>query len=925
MHNIPGLILVRLPIRWKLFLSVAGPLALVAAGIGYYTAQQLRGHAVAQAQAEAVRRAQASAAELDGWLQRVAQVARSTAAFIASNPGLKEPQIGALAMSAVEQDSLIHGAVIAFAPGVFDAKRLFAPSAYRGDKVIKTVELGSQGIDYTLPRWRWYAEPAKTGKAGWTEPFLPDPVDGALLLRYSAPFESDGHFKGMVSIGIRVQDLQQAAADALGGRRFVIVTRAGQFVVHPDPGRVMHEDLMDVARKLHLPGLALLQKQVGRGGAGLVRTRSFGTPEPHWAVFAPLATTGWTFAEAVSEPQALAAVDEPVRQLVLALSIVVAAGGALVLLASVQITRPLRRLVGGVRQLSASGLVRDNGTLLIHDEVGTLTQAFAQMGRELDAHVRAFQQLAEEREASGRALEEVALQRETQSQAAERAGRELEARSRALQDLAQERDAVRQEAAGLSEERDAQAAEIERLEQEIQVRAEALERVVQDRDAQVEACREISRRGAVLKRELSALREEREARAQELGSLRRENEAQAQALQRARDKRLAQSQTIARMQQEREAQTEELLRQRREVEARSQDLETLRDEHAALHEERDDLAQVLAHERAELRRLRDEQQNQTAALQRLRSEQVSQEAHCRGLRQIQEEQAGLLATEAAARKVLESALEAARRAAAGMLPLVVPGPLRRGDLEVHGLHVPGRSFAVGVVDFFPDARGGAVLMVGEAGEPSPGGSVLAAFMGTLVRNLVDESTSLDEILRELNAYLHGANVNLPVMLFLARYDPEMGEISYANAGYPPPLFTDAAGQVHPFSEARGEPLGLSERIRCARGVVTLRSGEMVVFASPAISRSVVSADGVSGIQGLPALLATYAAAPLQELGERLLDKVGEPQDGDEAADRVLLLVRRDAAVDRAEDVEQSDKRAAGRLGLGRLTALLHRR
>lgn len=369
-------------------------------------------------------RAALEAARFDGLFESIAQVAESTAAHLSTGELPDERRLYELARANLLQSPLVYGSCIAFEPGAFDPKRrLFAPYVFRGSSAptpsadgppppFEALDVG-KSYDYTEPRWEWYEAPSRSLRSGWTEPFFDKGAGDVAMCTFTAPIVRDGKFAGVATVDVRLSDLPflmraagrrhaptgaAQATDAqdepgalaearFGDTQFGIVSRLGRFVVHPDPAYVMKETIDTVSRRLDAPTLQELGGRMTAGRRGVSMIPSGQTDRGIMVAYAPIPSTGWSYADSVSEEEIMAPVLHQLnrRALFLAGTLVVVVG--LVYVAASIITRPISRLAAGVRELAAGNLEARAESIDAGDEVGDLARAFNTMVKELKARV----------------------------------------------------------------------------------------------------------------------------------------------------------------------------------------------------------------------------------------------------------------------------------------------------------------------------------------------------------------------------------------------------------------------------------------------------------------------------------------------------------------------------------------------------------
>jgi HAMP domain-containing protein len=307
---------VRVPLRSKLALAAAIPLALVALAVGAMVYRSLTLRSTEDFEARSLRLNDSIAAQLDGQLARAAQVARCTAAFVAVNPELTQQQIERTLAAALRQEPLIFGAAVAFEPGAFDPKRrLVAPYVVRnrsaaagtpqGDRPdLRVLDIGAESYDYTDPKWEWYRLPRESGVAAWTEPYFDRGAGDALLCTYGVPIVRDGRTIGVATVDVPIAELQDRLRPELReGERFFVLSGRGAFVSAPDATLVSVRTLQSVADERDDAALRRLSQMMLAGRRGIVQgdglTRNGGEVDPTWYFFAPVPTSGWSLAVTV--------------------------------------------------------------------------------------------------------------------------------------------------------------------------------------------------------------------------------------------------------------------------------------------------------------------------------------------------------------------------------------------------------------------------------------------------------------------------------------------------------------------------------------------------------------------------------------------------------------------------------------------------
>jgi phosphoserine phosphatase RsbU/P len=354
------------------------------------------------------------AARFDGAFRATAAIAPSTAHFLERVPDLTERQLLDQLRANTLQDPLVYGAAIAFEPGAYRTDdSLFCPYVHRGGGGLVEMNITRDVYDwYGDESWQWWHLPRASGRAAWTDPYFDEGAGNVLMVTYSAPFFRDGKFRGVTTVDVMLPNLQQSMGQEIqSDLDFVILTGRGQFVFHRDPALIMNRTIYEVADALGRPDLAEVGRRVLSGEPGVAAADGWDAPGRQWIFFAPIRSTGWSFAARVPEREALAGVRALVTSAGAALLASLVLIVACIWHVSGRLSRPIERLRTSVLQIAGGDLEARVEGITGSDEIGELARSFNQMSGDLRSHI---DRLAEERAGREKIERELDITREIQ-------------------------------------------------------------------------------------------------------------------------------------------------------------------------------------------------------------------------------------------------------------------------------------------------------------------------------------------------------------------------------------------------------------------------------------------------------------------------------------------------------------------------------
>ena len=155
-------------------------------------------------------------------------------------------------------------------------------------------------------------------------------------------------------------------------------------------------------------------------------------------------------------------------------------------------------------------------------------------------------------------------------------------------------------------------------------------------------------------------------------------------------------------------------------------------------------------------------------------------------------------------------------------------------------------------DAFPLDAGRVGLVIGDVvGHSIASASVMGQMRQLLRAYAVDTMQPADVLLRTARAQARLLPDALATVVY-ALLDPATGELSYANAGHPPPVWVSASGQTGYLDDASGVMLGVPGEAEFTVGHRTLDPGTSLLFYTDGLieDRRRDITEGLSALAGV---------------------------------------------------------------------------
>ncbi|MBI3462727.1 MAG: hypothetical protein HY000_06650, partial [Planctomycetes bacterium] len=268
------------------------------------------------------------AERLDSDLRQLAGVPRTLAVMLAERSDWTETQLDACLRELIDRDPRLFGMCIAFEPGQFDPQRedyaryiCRAPTGPEGSpagpnsRVDAAAIVQSQVVfKYLHPpeyrpyrEWDWYRLPKQDGQPHWSEPYVDTGGGEIPMVTYSAPFERNDRFVGVVTADLSLAYFRQLKGwpnelELAKGDYGFVISRAGTFISHQNSEYQMRRNIADFATPDSDLGFQTLLELIRRQEPGRVHGIDFWTGDPRTFLVAPVPSSGWSFVAVIPEP-----------------------------------------------------------------------------------------------------------------------------------------------------------------------------------------------------------------------------------------------------------------------------------------------------------------------------------------------------------------------------------------------------------------------------------------------------------------------------------------------------------------------------------------------------------------------------------------------------------------------------------------------
>ena len=250
-----------------------------------------------------------------------------------------------------------------------------------------------------------------------------------------------------------------------------------------------------------------------------------------------------------------------------------------------------------------------------------------------------------------------------------------------------------------------------------------------------------------------------------------------------------------------------------------------------------------------------------------------------------------LKEETAARQSLESEIKIGRKIQQTMLP----HNFSSGEkFNVKAVLEPAKEVSGDFYDMFFIKENTLALLIGDVSGKGIPASIFMALTATALKNnckrILDKPST---VFRETNRFLDDyEEAGMFITAFLAYYNVDTGELTYANAGHNKAILLKPDGTTELFGSFGNLALGAFPDFEYKEETITLKDGERLILYTDGVTEATSKENEEYGMERLTCLLSKNASKSCDELAKIVLDSLGEFQGENQFDDITFMVLER---------------------------------
>jgi PAS domain S-box-containing protein len=239
--------------------------------------------------------------------------------------------------------------------------------------------------------------------------------------------------------------------------------------------------------------------------------------------------------------------------------------------------------------------------------------------------------------------------------------------------------------------------------------------------------------------------------------------------------------------------------------------------------------------------------------------------------------------------ITQNEIKIAQQIQATLLPA---GPIKSIDFEITGFCMPADQVGGDYFDYFFRSDDLLDIVIADVSGHSIGPSLFMVETRSAIRVLANRAGMPSETLNLLNNFLYHDlnNSDFFISMFYLQYDVHNHQLSFANAGHPPPLWLSPQQNKVRQLDAGGLILGIHENVDYEQNQILLAKGDLILVYTDGLTEAENPDGEFFGLERVnETLVAHYQQSP-QNIIEVLLKQLKEFSRKDKFNDDITLMV-----------------------------------
>ena len=239
---------------------------------------------------------------------------------------------------------------------------------------------------------------------------------------------------------------------------------------------------------------------------------------------------------------------------------------------------------------------------------------------------------------------------------------------------------------------------------------------------------------------------------------------------------------------------------------------------------------------------------------------------------------------------LQNELNVASKMQQAILPTSFP---EGANFEVYGNMAPARNVGGDFFDVINLENGRIGLAVADVSDKGVPAALFMMSSRTLLKGAAIGMGTPGAVLSEVNDLLNEDNDTIMfVTLLYAVYDPETGELTYANGGHANPLVVHTDGSSVELPMTGGIALGVMPALDYKQDNYDLAAGDTLILYTDGVSEAMNSEGGEFGVDRLRQIFVDQPPTSARSANEAILQAVSDFAGDTPQSDDVTCLVLR---------------------------------